>query len=51
MVPVVLDVDVATDSTGGSIVELLSPFGTLIGLAAVLVAFGLLLALFTDSGV
>jgi len=50
MVPVVLDVDVAADSTGASILGVLSPFGSLIGLAAVLVAFGLLITLFTDSG-
>lgn len=50
MTPAVLDVDVAAGSTGESILQLLSPFGTLIGLAAVVVAFGLLIALFTDSG-
>lgn len=50
MVPVVLDVEVAAGTTGASILGLLSPFGGMIGLAAVLVAFGLLIAFFADSG-
>ena len=50
MVPAVLDVEIAAGTTGASILNILSPFGGLIGLAAVLVAFGLLIAMFTDSG-
>jgi len=49
MTPAVLDIDVSAGTTGDSIMQLLSPFGTIIGLAAVVVAFGLLIALITDS--
>jgi len=50
MVPAVLDVNVAAGSTGDDILGLLSTFDPLIGVAAAIVAFGLLLVLFTDSG-
>jgi hypothetical protein len=50
MAPAILDVDVAAGSTGETILSLLTVFDPLLGLAAVIVAFGLLLAFFTDSG-
>jgi hypothetical protein len=50
MTPAILDVDVAAGSTGESILGLLTTFDPLIGLAAAVVAFGLLIAFFTDSG-
>lgn len=50
MTPAILDVDVPTGSTGESILGLLAVFDPLLGLAVVIVAFGLLLAYFTDSG-
>ena len=50
MTPVILDVDVAGDATGQTVVELLSPMATVIGLAFAVAAFGLLLVYFTDSG-
>jgi hypothetical protein len=50
MTPAVLDVDVSDGSTGESIRELLAVFDPLIGLAAAIVGFGLLLVFFTDSG-
>lgn len=50
MTPAVLNVNVAAGSTGQTVMGLLSPFGTLIGLSAAVVAFGLLINLFTDNG-
>lgn len=50
MLPAILDVDVAADSTGATIEGLLTTVDPVIGLAAAIVGFGLLLALFTDSG-
>ena len=50
LTPAMLDVDVSGDATGQTVVDLLAPFGTILGLAFAVAAFGLLLALFTDSG-
>lgn len=50
LTPAVLDVDVTGDATGQTVLDLLAPMGTLIGLAFALTAFGLLLVFFTDSG-
>jgi len=50
MAPAVLNVDVASGSTGDAIMGLLTTFGPLLGLTAAIVAFGLLIAFFTDSG-
>ena len=50
MTPAILDVDVAADSTGADILGLLTVFDPLIGLAAAVVAFGLLVVYFSDSG-
>jgi len=50
LTPAVLDVDVTGDATGQTVVDLLAPMGTLIGLAFALAVFGLLLVFFTDSG-
>lgn len=50
MTPAILDVDVAAGSTGETIQGLLTTFGPLIGLAAAVCGFGLLLVFFTDSG-
>jgi len=50
MTPAILDVEVAAGSTGESILGLLTTLDPLIGLAAAVVAFGLLVAFFTDSG-
>ena len=48
--PLVLDIDVTGDSTGETALTLLSSVDIVIGLAFVIVAFGLLIAFFTDSG-
>jgi len=40
----------ATYATGQTVLELLTVFDPLLGLAAVVVVFGLLLVYFTDSG-
>lgn len=50
LTPAVLDVDVTGDATGQTVVDLLAPMDTLVGLAFGVVAFGLLLMFFTDSG-
>ena len=50
MTPAILDVDVAADSTGDTVLSLLTTLDPVIGLAAAVAAFGLLLAFFTDSG-
>jgi len=50
MAPAILDVDVTAGSTGEAVQGLLTTFGPLLGLAAAVVAFGLLIAFFTDSG-
>jgi len=50
MAPAILDVDVTAGSTGDDILGLLTTLDPLIGLAAAVVAFGLLVAFFTDSG-
>jgi len=50
LTPAVLDIDVTGDATGQTVLDLLAPMGTLIGLAFALTAFGLLLVFFTDSG-
>lgn len=50
MLPLMLDVDVGSDSTGETALTLLTAFDPLIGLAVVLAAVGLLVAFFTDSG-
>lgn len=50
MTPAILDVDVSGDATGQTVIDLLSPMATLIGLAFAVAAFGLLLVYFTDSG-
>jgi len=50
MAPAILDVDVSGDATGQTVLELLTVFDPLLGLAAVVVVFGLLLVYFTDSG-
>ena len=50
MAPAILDVDVTAGSTGDDILGLLTTLDPLIGLAAAVVAFGLLIAFFTDSG-
>jgi len=50
MTPAILDVDVAADSTGATVLSLLTTLDPVIGLAAAVAGFGLLLAFFTDSG-
>jgi hypothetical protein len=50
MTPAVLDVDVSSDATGQTALNLVSTLDIVIGLSFVLVCFGLLIALFTDSG-
>ena len=50
MAPAILDVDVTAGSTGDDILGLLTTLDPLIGLAAAVVAFGLLIAFFTDRG-
>ena len=50
LTPAVLDIDVTGDATGQTLVDLLAPFGTLLGLVFAVAAFGLLLTFFTDSG-
>jgi len=50
MTPAILDVDVAADSTGDTVLSLLTTLDPVIGLAAAVAGFGLLLAFFTDSG-
>lgn len=50
MAPAILDVQVADGSTGDTILGLLTTFDPLIGLAVVVVTFGLLLTYFSDSG-
>jgi hypothetical protein len=50
MTPLILDVDVSGDSTGQTALELLSSVDLLVGLAFVVVVFGLLIKfIFTDS--
>jgi len=50
MAPAILDVQVSAGSTGDDILGLLTIFDPLLGLAVVIVAFGLLLTYFSDSG-
>lgn len=50
MAPAILDVDVADGSTGEAIMGLLTTFNPLLGLAAAVVGFGLLIAFFADPG-
>lgn len=50
LTPAVLDIDVTGDATGQTLVDLLAPFGTLLGLVFFVAAIGLLLVFFTDSG-
>ena len=50
LTPVILGVDVTGDTTGQTVVDLLSPFADVVGLAFGVVAFGLLVAWFTDGG-
>ena len=50
MTPLILDIDVSGDETGETALTLLSSVDLLIGLAFAIVAFGLLIAFFTDSG-
>jgi len=50
MTPAILDVDVAAGSTGDTVLSLLTTLDPVIGLAAAVAGFGLLLAFFTDSG-
>lgn len=50
LTPAVLDIDVTGDSTGETVMTLLSSVEVVIGLAFVVAVFGLLLAFFTDSG-
>jgi hypothetical protein len=50
MAPAILDVQVSAGSTGDDILGLLTIFDPLLGLAFVIVAFGLLLTYFSDSG-
>jgi len=50
MTPAILDVDVAADSTGDTVLSLLTTLDPVIGLVAAVAGFGLLLAFFTDSG-
>jgi len=50
LTPAVLDIDVTGDATGQTLVDLLAPWGTLLGLVFAVAAFGLLLTFFTDSG-
>jgi len=50
MTPAVLDVDVNSDATGQTALNLVSTLDIVIGLSFVIVCFGLLIALFTDSG-
>lgn len=50
MTPAILDVDVTGDATGQTVLDLLGPMGTVIGLAFAVAAFGLFLVFFNDSG-
>jgi len=50
MTPAILDVDVAADSTGDTVLSLLTTLDPVIGLAAAVCGFGLLIAFFADSG-
>ena len=50
MTPAILDVDVAADSTGDTVLSLLTTLDPVIGLVAAVAGFGLLLTFFTDSG-
>ena len=50
MAPAILDVQVSAGSTGDDILGLLTIFDPLLGLAAVVVMFGLLLTYFSNSG-
>ena len=48
--PAILNSDAAGDATGQTVVDLLAPWGTLLGLVFAVAAFGLLVTFFTDSG-
>lgn len=50
MTPLILDVDVAAGSTGETIMGLISPLGSLLGVAFAVVCFGLLTAFFMGGG-
>lgn len=50
MAPAILDVQVSAGSTGDDILGLLTIFDPLLGLAAVVVMFGLLLTYFSNGG-
>lgn len=50
MAPAILDVQVSAGSTGDDILGLLTIFDPLLGVAVVIVAFGLLLTYFSNSG-
>ena len=50
LTPAILDVDVTGDATGQTALDLLAPWGTLLGLIFFMAAIGLLLVFFTDSG-
>ena len=50
LTPAVLDIDVTGDATGQTAIDLLAPFGTLLGLVFFVAALGLLLVFYTDSG-
>ena len=50
LTPALLDIDVAGDPTGQTTLDLLAPWGTLLGLVFAVAAFGLLLVFYTDSG-
>jgi len=50
LTPALLDIDVTGDPTGQTTLDLLAPWGTLLGLVFAGAAFGLLLVFYTDSG-
>jgi len=50
MAPAILDVQVSAGSTGDDILGLLTIFDPLLGVAFAIVAFGLLLTYFSNSG-
>ena len=50
MAPAILDVSVSGGSTGDDILALLTIFDPLLGLAAVVAMFGLLLTYFSNGG-
>jgi hypothetical protein len=50
MAPAILDVQVSAGSTGDTVLDLLTIVDPLLGVAFAIVAFGLLLTYFSNSG-